>query len=849
MHDLIGMIIVDAKGDNIVEGEATVTGDVNRIYWKDEHYYRIDTEYDAQYDELDPTNNLNPLPHFVQTPLGDPKPHTYFDKYGDNYLLIRNASDFKKNKKYYYWSSLKDAFEEANVPEKGYEKGKYYYIENGNYILDKNDTPTSGRQYYEIEEGGWQAVANSASVIWFAPNRFYVIDDQGQVKLDSEANWDENLGSDHYTLYLLQDKTSTGDAVYIDVTDRVRKFVRGKYYTYNAETSTYSVITEDAYTDIWPDDSDDNYDSQAERPAHKMGDIATISLHLYTLSGTNQTSLYAPGTYYYVAKPIETNDPANYLAIKDPDNEDEYIHVIGDIVKDKSYKKEPGRTYFSKISNPAQTENSFYISGEYYLLDDLNGEVESDETPSHKYSLTNETFNSSDTYYERFNKYVLSDDFNIFPEFSEWNPNIEVPYDDTKPEGEKGVQLCWLKDKHVYRELEGYARDKNTLNGLLLETHKLFGAEDTRDLNTVHGSINSIHDLTNNFATMKAGETVVIDEYGRMHSGPIHGDDWTNIVLNDDKEEPSITITHLKKDIVTTTAKADTDLSVATEAAIQLQDLEFDAMGHVNANQLHKYILPNNFGGIQIDDDTTNLISPDNTYDKLILTGDNWVQLTPIPNTDTIAFTHIGPVTVAHTAVGNDTPAFGATFELQDWTFDAKGHKTSSGTHTVKIPKGSYVNTPTSGGTGVITELGFTDTTGALTSTSNYLGAIPLGSYTAPTGGNGIDNTTTLANALATLDSRIAAEETARGNVITGLTASDPSVENNVTATEFIATISQTNGVISATKAKLPLANITNDVAGIVSLSNAIDQDDATKAATSKAVKAVYDLATQAVTT
>ncbi len=226
------------------------------------------------------------------------------------------------------------------------------------------------------------------------------------------------------------------------------------------------------------------------------------------------------------------------------------------------------------------------------------------------------------------------------------------------------------------------------------------------------------------------------------------------------------------------------------------------------------------------------------------------MQLTPNTANDTIAFTHIGPVAVTHQDKEDVSLAFGGNFEIEDWTFDTKGHKTSGGTHTIALPIGSYVNTPaTTGATGVITGLGFTGSTGAITSTSNYLGAIQLGSYTVPSGGNGISTTSTLSDALATLDARIAAEETARGNAISALTASDPSVLNNATATQFISAISQTNGVINATKANLPVANITNDVAGIVSLSNAVDQDDATKAATSKAVKTVYDLATQAVAT
>lgn len=48
------------------------------------------------------------------------------------------------------------------------------------------------------------------------------------------------------------------------------------------------------------------------------------------------------------------------------------------------------------------------------------------------------------------------------------------------------------------------------------------------------------------------------------------------------------------------------------------------------------------------------------------------------------------------------------------------------------------------------------------------------------------------------------------------LTANDPSVINKAEATEFIATVSQTNGVVAATKAKLPTASTSK--AGIVQL-------------------------------
>lgn len=259
MHDLIGMIIVDATVDGFdFEDEETIqAADPDKIYWNDEQYYRIGIEYDPQYDAETPANNMNPNPRFVATELERPVSNTYFDKYGNNYLLIRDTSKFKKNKKYYSWANLRNSFEVADVPEKGYEKSKYYYRENGNYILDKNELPTAGRQYYEIADDGWQQVANGSSVIWFAANRFYKLDSQGQIKLDSDSDWSEDSQNlSHYPLYLAEQRTASGDTTYIDVTNRVRKFVPNTYYTYNATDATYTLITEDIYANIWGDDSD-----------------------------------------------------------------------------------------------------------------------------------------------------------------------------------------------------------------------------------------------------------------------------------------------------------------------------------------------------------------------------------------------------------------------------------------------------------------------------------------------------------------------------------------------------------------------------------------------------------------
>lgn len=90
----------------------------------------------------------------------------------------------------------------------------------------------------------------------------------------------------------------------------------------------------------------------------------------------------------------------------------------------------------------------------------------------------------------------------------------------------------------------------------------------------------------------------------------------------------------------------------------------------------------------------------------------------------------------------------------------------------------------------------------------------------------------------ATIDSKIT-------TALDGLDFTSPST-TNATATEFIDTVSQENGQISATKKKLPTASTT--VAGIVKLNDTVTSTSTSEAATAKAVKTAYDKADDAQT-
>ena len=100
MHDLIGMIIVDASSDDpedqINDGDSAALVDSNKIYWQDEKYFRVGVDY-----QVTETEDNNPRAHFEPTTLDQGETYKYFKKYGQNYTLIRNVNEIEKDHKYY----------------------------------------------------------------------------------------------------------------------------------------------------------------------------------------------------------------------------------------------------------------------------------------------------------------------------------------------------------------------------------------------------------------------------------------------------------------------------------------------------------------------------------------------------------------------------------------------------------------------------------------------------------------------------------------------------------------------------------------------------------------------------
>lgn len=285
------------------------------------------------------------------------------------------------------------------------------------------------------------------------------------------------------------------------------------------------------------------------------------------------------------------------------------------------------------------------------------------------------------------------------------------------------------------------------------------------------------------------------------------GDSWIKLVT--DASNDKITISHDVKKTSTSTSTATLNTETDSTTTFDVFTYTFDNRNHFKNVDTKTITMPNSYGKIIGDNkvDGNNVVSEATaTHDTFAIIGDNW--LTSTISKDKVTLTHDNANSVAERKVANVTPAFGSTFTIEDWRFDSKGHMYGGAeTHTVKIPQGSYTNTPaTTNATGVITDIGFTPTTGAITSTSNYLGAIKLGSYTKPTTiktlsnvsitASDFDTNTTLSSAINALDSRIMAEEKARADAIDDL---DVTGASNISSSKTISSWSENNGKVNIT--------------------------------------------------
>lgn len=305
------------------------------------------------------------------------------------------------------------------------------------------------------------------------------------------------------------------------------------------------------------------------------------------------------------------------------------------------------------------------------------------------------------------------------------------------------------------------------------------------------------------------------------------GDKW--IRINTTANNDTIVISHDIHAVSPTTSSASLSNENSQAVTFEIPTYSFDEAGHYSGRDTKTLTMPYAYGKIT-GDASTNNTAASATYDTVALNGDSWIKTTT--DTDKVTFTHIGPVTTTHTKVDNETPQFGSTFTIVDWTFDSKGHKANNGTHTVKIPQGSLTETTGKSVNNVLTDISFAPATGAITVNRTDVGLLKIAGYSKPTAiSGGLSEADTINSALGKLEFKIEKEVSDRadainaldssttdlavGEYITKITIEDGKITNREvgtlptvtdSGTGFVTAVTQTNGEISVEKAELPIA-------------------------------------------
>lgn len=431
-----------------------------------------------------------------------------------------------------------------------------------------------------------------------------------------------------------------------------------------------------------------------------------------------------------------------------------------------------GQRYYEPIINPnsTQAENSswykltitpvpvyYSLDGQYYIKNNDNflretasilflEELEEGEKPSYytvsftpetktpfvpglyytktgnEYIIAN-TFDANKTYYRYIDRYVSADSSGIYDIGAKWNEDI-VPIPST-------VTVSGKEFEWEFQEIPDFAKDINTLHGLILKVNEVLLSDDkvTRDNNTIQGCINLINDILDKFDQLKPAEIVMVDTYGRIHSGdwdtkqksstqqgtapaipagePAAADDerWIKLSTTAGTSpdfKPHIKLEHMFRagtdTISASNLNTDNVASNNDSDKIQLYTPILDNMGHVVAKNIETVTLPYGFKTVSIGAESnavTNLahaaadLVAENTQDTLTInSGNKWMKLAGTANNDSLSIGHLVQTIDTTRAADSDINGNGDTITIQDISNDEAGHITANKLHTYTLPYG-----------------------------------------------------------------------------------------------------------------------------------------------------------------
>lgn len=589
VHDLMGMII-DEKPNNAAEAED------NRIYWdnsqenfvrKKKQYIYEEIPFESYDHEVVNVNEQNYLPY------------TYYFAGAQQGEFIPDEFGYYQEGKTYYGRVLKSNYLETDKMCY-FEPNKYYYLNGKHYSLEINNTFAEDKKYFIISTEELD-VYNFTGV--YQKNKYYY-----------------SFGTDYY---LETADTPIKEEYFIPNIVKVTKkpFESGGYYYEEGEKFH---LYEGEF------DSTLNYYISQKDP-----NAADNNTYIFT-----KVELFDPAqeNYYQLVN-------NNFILTKIANNNDYYeLTFYADGVYAKEQLYEPNKYFYVKNNDFIFATGNSYISKNtnYYIINPIPC-VFYEINKYYIYNGTNyiiaDSFSAEETYYTLGkDRYIKDDSKHSYAKGALWNNQIElVPY---------SVTLAIREVEYAFEELEGFAKNYNTIHGLILRLSYLLedGDRDTRDTNTIQGALNYLNDIFAKFEALKPKTLLSVGM-----NGHIYPTTWTTKQGKNEEEEEENHWIHFNLDEVdhkiiikhnnpkdgnhSTDKGTETDSQETFGRTFEVPHIDYDNMGHISAVGTHIVKMPigrmdgltatnsSVLTGISMDNTTGVITQTNNDIGNLVLTG------------------------------------------------------------------------------------------------------------------------------------------------------------------------------------------------------------------------------------
>lgn len=542
VHDLMGMI-VDEQPVNILEAED------NRIYWdeqkeifsrKKKRYNYQEIPYEAYYyEEIQNVNEENYLPY------------TYYLSAGVSDEFIADDSGvYNENAKYY---GRKIATNYLKTPQMcDYEPDKYYYLNGKHYSLETGTTFANDKKYFIISMEGMQGY-NFKEV--YQKNKYYYA--QGGNYYLEKA---ETPAHDKYyipTITKIEEKPFEKDIYYYQEGE--------KFYPYKEEFNPniqyYSVSENNEIANTYIFTPISLFNPSEKEYYQKQGDDYVLTqiardgqyyeLTFYADKVYNKNELYEPNKYYYLK------------------NDDFLFGIDNTYVSNET-------TYYALNPIPCV----FYETNKYYIQSNGN------------YILASGFIDGVDYYTLGEDRYIKEDLKHSYATGSLWNNQIElVPYT---------VTLATREVDYIFEELKGFAKNYNTIHGLILRLSYLLedGDKNTRDTSTVQGALNYLNDIFAKFDALKPKTLLSVGVNGRIYPATWTTEqegkenNWISFGLDEVDHKITIQHTHPGTENNTTDIGKSSDQLSTFGRTFEIPEIKYDNMGHISSVKTHQVKMP-----------------------------------------------------------------------------------------------------------------------------------------------------------------------------------------------------------------------------------------------------------------